>query len=279
MPRKPEPLFIDGRYRYTLSSYEPAEVTVTIPYVSDDDVSLGVAGVLRECGWQGAGEPDDAWVGANVQGASSPDDLRATVRAELARMNESYAEASKASECAGELAGRLEQSVPAAVVARLRESILQGLEAQTQQAGLSLSDALAGMGVEAGSLDAMLDEQARDEAEREAALDAYAQHKGLAVDETELPSLLGLSPKDARALIADARAHGQLDDVLAHALRVKASGMVVAECRCTYAHETPEHAAARADEIRARRAAWTMPDGSRPHDEPPAGEAPHLKLV
>lgn len=288
MPKKPEPLVIDGHYRYTLSSYEPVSITVTVPHLTDDEVAYGVAGVLAESGLADGETASDAWVREHVSGVSSIDELRQAVRAQLEALNSRYADASKPALCAEQLAARLEQDVPASAVAEVRATLMDDLKAQVGQAGISLDDALAGMGVPAGTLESMLDGQARVESEKDAALDAMADKLGITVDETELPGLLGLSPKATQELVAQARAHGGLDPVLRHARRKKASDSVVGACSCTYRRESAEEAERRVRMAQERRAGWTMPGEAAPQkpDRPePAQDGPrpdsrsHLKLV
>lgn len=260
MPKKPEPLVIDGRYRYTLSSYEPVSITVTVPHLTDDEVAYGVAGVLAESGLADGEIASDAWVREHVSGASSADELRQAVRTQLEALNSRYADVSKPAFCAEQLATRLEQDVPASAVAEVRAALMDDLKAQVGQAGISL----------------------------DAALDAMADKLGITVDETELPGLLGLSPKATQELVAQARAHGGLDQVLRHARRKKASDSVVSACSCTYRHESAEEAERRVRMAQERRAGWTMPGEATPQepDRPkPAQDGPrpdsrsHLKLV
>ena len=54
------------------------------------------------------------------------------------------------------------------------------------------------------------------------------------IDGTELPHLLQLSPTDAQALIARAKAAGRMDQLIDAARRAKALAAVVSECNCTY---------------------------------------------
>lgn len=293
--RKPEPLLIDGRYRYTLSSFEPVDLVITVPRVTEGEVDAGVAGVLAEAGLGANETPTDSWVASHVEGIGGIAELRDAVRSQLEALNSQYAEAAKPSMCAAKLAERLEQTVPASEVDRMRESLRDGMELSAAQGGLSLEQALAGMGMAPGDFEQMLDAQALDAAEQEAALDAVAEEYAIYVDETELPGILGLAPRQAQELIAGARAEGKLDDMLAHARHRKAASLVAAECHCKYRHETAGQAQARERETAARRAQWTTPpegdelgsanENANGHAaESEGGEEsnpsrPHLKLV
>ena len=288
MPRKPQPLVIDGHYRYTLSSYEPVSITVTVPYLTEDEVDYGVEEVLCESGLAEGEHADDAWVRAHVPGVSGTEELARAVRAQLEAINARNADASRPMLCADALAERLEQDVPDEEVAKVKARLMEDIDAKVRQAGLTLDEALVGMGMAATAVEAMLDAQARAQAERGAALDAMADEMGISVDETELPGLLGTSPKATRELVADARAHGRLGEVLWRARRNKASASVTAACSCTYEHESPEQAERRVRMAQERMDNWTMPDGSRPdrpmgpkagHDGPRPDSRSHLRLV
>lgn len=283
MPKKPEAPLVGGRRRYTLSSYEPVAITVTVPLVSADEVELGLAALLRDCGWTGAGTPTDAWVRAHVSGFSSLEDLRDEARAQLTDAAKQYADHSRRGLCLDELASRLGQSVPEAEIAQARRSLLESLESQTERSGLTLADALRGMGVDRASLDSMLDAQAQAEVEHEAALDAYADDTGLRVDETELPARLCLSPVETQRLIRESRANGTLGDVMRHALRAKAEDHIVSTCVCTYRQESPEESRKRREAMLERHSEWMTPDtheSDDPHDDGPhGGSRPHLRLV
>lgn len=295
MGRKPQPLVVDGHYRYTLSSYDPVSIRVEVPYLTDEEVRSAAMSLLEQHGLAAGAKPTDAWVRSHVEGVRGVSELLQAVREELEGMGEQAREMSKEGLCATELAKRLEQEVPAQEVARAREGLVHGYEMQAEQGGLTLSQALYGMGVDPKDADQMFDAQARRAAEQEAALDALADRHDLRADETELPALMGLSPKDANRLIRDARAHGELDALMRHARRCKAAELAASECTCTYEHETAEQAADRLDQMRARMAGWRTPDEQDPDDDGGAGGTggaggagagssdpgshPHLRLV
>jgi hypothetical protein len=132
----------------------------------------------------------------------------------------------------------------------------------------------------------MLQSEAVKEAEHEAALDAYASEKKIKVDETELPHLLQLSPTDAQALIARAKAAGQMDQLLDAARRTKALEAVVSECNCAYVQESEAEAKKRLTEVAEvmrhqeemlRAAASSAARGSE--DGTGGGSSSGLKLV
>lgn len=244
---KPAPLQIGNRYYYTLTSYDPVSITVTVPKVTDDDVEWSIKALARRSKIEPE-QLDDAWVAANVEGVDTVDQLKDALHSQLDDMNSRYTEQSKPALCTRELAKRLCQSVPADEVARTRQMVLQSLEADAQSQGGSLQDMLAQTGMSQMSLDKMLDDEAQATAEQEAALAAFAEEKKLKVDDAELPALLNLSPTDTDSLIKQAKEHGQMDQLREAALREKASRSVAAECSCTYEIESAEAAKKRIEQ-------------------------------
>lgn len=298
MPNKPAPPFVGGRFRYTLNSYEPVEITITIPRITVEEVQMGVAEVLNASGLQQRGIPSDEWIAQNVDGVSSLEELRQAVREHLEAMQQEEAETSKLAHCTMRLSERLEQSVPASEVERAHADILEDLESHMAETGYDLSQALAGAGVDRKYLDDLLAARAEEEASGAAALDAMADHMGMTVDETELPGLFELSPRDVHRLIEDAKLHGDLDELLQDARRIKVEDLVVSECRCTYQQETEEEASRRGQELFDQMERWVGQygisldpsldedgAGSGDQDVPGSGSSPqagphaHLRLV
>lgn len=243
---KPEPLKIGNRYHYTLSSYEPVSVTITVPTVTDTDVEFALESIAHDRGTTGD-KIDDAWVKENL-GDGTVEDLKKQLRAQLEHMNSQYAEESKAPLAARELALRLNQSVPMDEIAKYRSQLQQSMAFEAAQQGIDLNHYLAQLGVNQASMDAMLDDRAAQTAGEQAALSAYAEEKKLKVVEDELPRLLQLTKDDAEKVVEQARGLGQLDDLMADALNIKAANVAASEATCTYAHETPEEAKARSEQ-------------------------------
>ena len=90
---------------------------------------------------------------------------------------------------------------------------------QAAQNGVALAQLLAASGMSEHDYEHAVDEEAQAMAEQNAALDAIVDEYAIYVDETELPAILGLSPKDAKTVIDDAREHGGLEEVMAFARR------------------------------------------------------------
>lgn len=275
MPNKPEPLFIDGHYHYTLSSYEPVEVTLTIPHLTDEEVGYGIAGIVAERGWNDDDLPTDAWLAENVEGINTLAELQQAVREELEQINARYVESTKAGLCAEELARRVEQRIPTESIERARDTVRQGFEMQAMQNGVDLARLLAASGMSEHDFEHAVSEEAQALAEQDAALDAIVDEYAIYVDETELPGILGMSPKDAKALIEETRKHGDYEDMMAFARRRRALESVIRDASFAEEHETAEQAARRVAEMRAQMQT-EVPGDDADEDK---GEEPRFKLV
>lgn len=275
MPNKPEPLFIDGHYHYTLSSYKPVEVTLTIPHLTDEEVGYGIAGIVAERGWNDDDLPTDAWIAENVEGINTLAELQQAVREELEQINARYVESTKAGLCAEELARRVEQRIPTESIERARDTVRQGFEMQAMQNGVDLARLLATSGMSEHDFEHAVSEEAQALAEQDAALDAIVDEYAIYVDETELPGILGMSPKDAKALIEETRKHGDYEDMMAFARRRRALESVIHDASFAEEHETAEQAARRVAEMRAQMQTEVPGDDA---DEG-KGEEPRFKLV
>lgn len=277
---KPAPLKIGDRYHYTLSSYDPVSITVTVPTVTDTDVEFALESVAREHGTTGTAI-DDAWVAANLEGVETVDQLKAALRNQLEAMNSAYAEQSKAPLCAEQLALRLSQSVPLDEIARYRDQLQQAMRLDAMQQGVDPDQYFAQMGIDQAALDAMFDDRAAQMAGQQAALSAYAAEKKLSVSDDEIPALLGLTREDGQKVIDQARGAGQLEDLRADALNMKAANVVASECTCNYAHETPTEAQARSEQYQAMLEMMRAQDAAQAQaaDDKDKGDGPDLKLV
>lgn len=238
---KPAPLEIGGKYMYTLTSYDPVEVTIKVPRATKEEAHIEALHLAQEKGFEGD-ELSDAWVKDNIEDCDSVATLEEELMAEIQQLNQNYVERAKPSLCASKLAERLCQSVPEHVVTETANIMRQQFEMSLQAQGQSLDAFMSQVGLDETHLMALIAKDAKENAEQQAALDAYASEKKLKVDDTELPMLLGLSPKDANDLIKQAKEHNQIESLRQGALRNKALSIVASESTCTYEHETEEEA-------------------------------------
>jgi FKBP-type peptidyl-prolyl cis-trans isomerase (trigger factor) len=276
---KPQPLMVGDKAYYTLSSYDPVQVKVTVPLVTDADVTFALATLLAQMEATPEQLSDHEWFAQHFPGLESTDALVEQIGLELEQMNMQFAEQQKIDQCRAEITRRLNQSVPAMHLARVRESVRAQFEQSLAMDGITLTAFLARSGASMAQVEQMLDEQARASAEEGAALDAFARERKLAVSAEELGDLLGVGPEDAKDIIAQARAAGQYDDLMDGALRMKALAAVVSECDCTYHHETEEEARERLATAAQLRGQYGGTDGAPGNAPQGNGNASGLHLV
>lgn len=273
---KPLPLMIGDKAYYTLTSYDPVKVEVTVHRVTDDDVAFALTGVLVQMDATPDMMGDPEWFSQHFPDVEGPDTLVGEIGESLEEANLEFAQQQVVGQCRAELARRLKQSVPAAHVARLRDDIVAGVRRSLEEDGLGsipvnmvLSQS---WGVPVAQVDRILSEQAKHGAEENAALDAFARERKLSVSTDELPGLLGVEPDKVPDLISQICAVGQYDDFMEDALRIKALSIVVSECEVTYHHETEAEAKARVAEARRLR-------GTGGDDSATGGSSSGLHLV
>ncbi len=272
--QKPAPMMVNGRPIYTLSSYVPVSIEVTVPKTTDDEVELMLGQLLAQ---HGAGPEkllDTAWIAKEFPGATNADDLRLAVRQELEGMAAQNAEQDKPVRCAEKLAERLNQSVTPGDVAAVKQELMAEFQQQASQAGEGFEQFMAANSM---ALDQYFDQQAREMAAQDAALDAYARNAKLDVDPSEYPQLLGMPADQMDQILSQLRSMGQLDMVREAALRAKAMRVLVSQCKCTYHHETEAEAAERVAQLKQMMAQAGQPGG--PAEPPAPAGGPSLKLV
>ncbi len=276
---KPQPLMVNNQAYYTLTSYEPVQVTVHVAHPTPEEIDMGLEAMLGDLGATPADLNNPAWISEHFEGLSSVMELREAMRQELELMNMEIATSQKAAACVDELRKRLRQSVTPQRLNDARELVDHSFAESLDADGLTVAQFMQQTGTTEAMLDAMLEARSRDTAEGGAALLAYAREKKIRVDESELPELMGMDPKDAAQVVAGSRAAGQYDRLMEGALLTKATKIVVDESICTYEHETPEEARARVAEFVRYR---DMVQGQAEDDsssEPPVQGKTGFKLV
>ena len=279
---KPLPLMVGNKAYYSLTSYDPVEISVDVPYTSEADVDYALEMTVRELGGTLANLDDPAWAAEHFDGMSDKAQIREAVRQQVSAMNAQIAEQQKVGKCVEALSARLAQSIPPQHLEEAKNAIKARFVQQLQAEGLTPDQFLARSGTSAMQLEAMFDRQAQQMAEGDAALSAVAHERKLKVDEMEYGRLLGLAPDALNQVMEQARAAGQLDDLREAALRAKAAQLVVAECACTYNHETAAQAEARIRQYRQMEQMFAErfeKDEPTQEQEPPASNGNGFKLV
>jgi hypothetical protein len=277
---KPLPLMVGNKAYYSLTSYDPVEIEVDVPYTSEEDIQIGIEMTVADLGGTMADLDNPDWVAEHFDGLTTRQQVVSAMRQQVDGMNAQMAEEQKVGKCVEALSARLGQSIPPQHLEQARQAVQMRFTQQLQAEGITPDQFLARSGATMAQLDAMFDQQARQMCEGDAALSAYAHEKKLKVDEHEYGRLLGLSPDDLKTVMDQARAAGQLDELREAALRSKAAQIVVAECSCTYNHETPEQARRRIAQFRQMQQMYDARfGGDEPKDDAPEQGKTGFKLV
>ena len=269
---------VDGRPYYTLSSYDPVQIEIYIPQVTDEDVNLALETMVERIGGTLRDLDDPQWLQAHFRGAHDLDQLRSVVRSQVSAANNLAIKDELISQSLAALARRLVQRVPDEAVEATRKQIRDQAEEQLKRQGHSLDE-------HAGSdtpLADLMEAEALAAAEQEAALEAFVNKRRIEVGDDELPGLLGSDEESAKNVVESARKAGKLDELRAYAVKNKACQQVVSEARITWHHETDHEAAERAAQMRAARSART-PHAPNPETDEGNGAGgpgkPNFKLV
>ena len=277
---KPLPLMVGNKAYYSLTSYDPVEIEVDVPYTSEEDIQIGIEMTVADLGGTMADLDNPDWVAEHFDGLTTRQQVVAAMRQQVDGMNAQMAEEQKVGKCVEALSARLGQSIPPQHLEQARQAVQMRFTQQLQAEGITPDQFLARSGATMAQLDAMFDQQAHQMCEGDAALSAYAHEKKLKVDEHEYGRLLGLSPDDLKTVMEQARAAGQLDELREAALRSKAAQIVVAECSCTYNHETPEQARRRIAQFRQMQQMYDERfGGDEPKDDTDEQGKTGFKLV
>lgn len=239
---KPDPLIIDGRPRYTLTSCDPVSIEVRVSTVTEHDVDNAMQLAIIQEGGGPERLYDDAWIREKFEGVRGAGQLREMVRRELEALNAHLTEQQKVTACVNALAERLVQRVPDEAVAQSRQIVEKAFRMSMEEQGMDVDTFMRMRGMTSADVDAMLDEQAQMYALQDAVVSAWADARGVEVSDAEMSRLLGVSDDPSAPNFERARAAAR---------QMKATEMIVTECKCTYQHVAPE---------------------------PPSGH-PHLKLV
>lgn len=227
---KPDPLIIGGRAHYTLTSYDPVSIEVQVPSMTEADVDRAFQIAIMQEGGGPERLADDAWIREKFDGVHGAVELRDIIRKDLQMFSAQMAEQEKASACANALAERLVQRVPTGEIQKTRYALEQSFRMSLEQQGMDLNTFMAQNGMTKADLNAMFDAQSQAIAQQEAAVSAWADERKIEVADDEVARLLGM-PDDASV-----RNNEQARNA---ARQVKAMGAIMAECACTYRHDTP----------------------------------------
>ena len=78
--QKPAPLMVGNKAYYSLTSYDPVEVEVIVPFITDEEVELALGSLLEDEGGTVENLSDPDWIAKHFEGLRSTDELHRVLR-------------------------------------------------------------------------------------------------------------------------------------------------------------------------------------------------------
>lgn len=272
---KPFPSHIGDLYLFSLSSYDPVQIEVVVPRVTEVDIDYAIEATLDSMGL-GNERLTDALVAEKLENVNTIAELREVARKQVGEANMQLVEGSKADRCATELAKRLNEAVPPELVEQVRGVMRQAFEHDLAAEGLTMDEFIEQMGATQEMMDDLFASQAEEAIQEEAALDAYAREKKIGIRDDELAEVLELSPKEFDQICLQAQKAGAMDSLRIDALRAKVANILAGECSCIYKNESEEDAQSRMEQFRRLQ---QMQRDAKVRVEKVGGDHPGFKLV
>lgn len=272
---KPFPSHIGDLYLFSLSSYDPVQIEVVVPRVTEVDIDYAIEATLDSMGL-GNERLTDALVAEKLENVNTIAELREVARKQVGEANMQLVEGSKADRCATELAKRLNEAVPPELVEQVRGVMRRAFEHDLAAEGLTMDEFIEQMGATQEMMDDLFASQAEEAIQEEAALDAYAREKKIGIRDDELAEALELSPKEFDQICLQAQKAGAMDSLRIDALRAKVANILADECSCIYKNESEEDAQSRMEQFRRLQ---QMQRDAKVRVEKVGGDHPGFKLV
>ncbi len=166
---------------------------------------------------------DDEFAKKNM-GFDTVKELRDQISQQISQEKARMLPLLRENKCLDELSKRLKGDVPKQVCEQKEAQLLQDFFGQLQQAGMTFDQYLAQQNLDADKFKADLKKQAADVAKQDAALDAYAEKKGLLATDKEVEAeFKNGDPKNWEKLYEDWRKRGELHIVRQAISRMKAA--------------------------------------------------------
>lgn len=166
---------------------------------------------------------DDEFAKKNM-GFDTVKELREQIKAQVAQEKARMLPLLQENRSLDELAKRLKEEVPKQVCEKKEAQLLQDFFGQLQQAGMTFDQYLASQNLDADKFKADLKKQAADVAKQDAALDAYAEKKGLLATDKEVEAeFKNGDPQNWEKLYEEWRSRGELHIVRQAITRMKAA--------------------------------------------------------
>ena len=272
---EPFPSHVGELYLFSLSSYDPVQIEVVVPRVTEADIDYAIQVTLDSMGL-GDEELNDALVAEKLENVDTVAELREVARKQVGEANMQLAERSKGDRCATELAKRLNEAVPPELVEQARGVMRQAFEHDLAAEGMTMDEFIEQVGATQQMMEDLFASQAEEAIQEEAALDAYAREKKIGIRDDELAEALELSPEEFDQACIQAQKAGAMDSLRMDALRAKVANILAGECSCIYKSESEQDAQSRMEQFRRLQ---QMRDDAKVRVEKIGGDHPGFRLV
>lgn len=234
-----------------LSSYEPVEVTIKRPAVTDADVDDQLLGIAQQATAMqtdpvsGAQTPvtpaiTDAWVAENFPIASinTVRELRAQIKQMLEAMNAQELEREKVNAAVAKLSERLVGDVPAEIIETMKKDMIAGIEEDLIGEGKLLDVVLKEQEIPREQFEQSMESQARMTLVEGLTMDAVFRHENLGITDADIEDTVNAiastaSPDDREAAAARLREMGRTPAVEEVAKRMKAGTWIAEHAKIT----------------------------------------------
>lgn len=181
-----------------------------------------------------APEPDDAWARSTKPGIESLEQLRVEIEEKIRSQHEDDFQRSAQMLAGNELAKRIVGDIPDLIYGVAMKEARENLNWKLQSENQTLDEFLAAQGMTQEELSNALMLQVRTQLNRQFAMNAYAKHKGLVVEEDDLNAFFeSIAPGNANIAHADFNRDGRIYAARCAALRLKAAKRAVEEADIT----------------------------------------------
>lgn len=156
-------------------------------------------------------EPDDVWARSTKPGIESLEQLRAEVEEKIRSQHEDDFQRSAQMLAGNELAKRIVGDIPDLIYGVAMKEARENLNWKLQSENQTLDEFLAAQGMTQEELSNALMLQVRTQLNRQFAMNAYAKHKGLVVEEDDLNAFFeSIAPGNANIAHADFNRDGRI---------------------------------------------------------------------
>lgn len=237
----------EGAKRPALSSYEPPKIEIVVPQVGEMDVLAAAEAYLSSAGAH-ITDLTDEWMKNHAHELHVPEGTDAKawlahLRDLLVKAQKEQALSAKPARCAQALAERLQEPLDSEEIERVRQGLLQSLEAERKHDPAGFRQRLALQ--KAASAEELAAQLAPQVAAQAKALDAWGGHEHIEATEKELPELLRMQPALAQKRLVAAKHDGSYPALVREARRNKCALLLAARCECHLVPESDASAEAR----------------------------------